>query len=37
MTIESAIWAAFGVLAVIGTIGAAAAIIETVRAGGKRY
>ena len=37
MTIESAIWALFGVLALVGAIGGVAAFIETVRAGGKHY
>jgi hypothetical protein len=37
MTIESAIWSLFAVLALVGAIVGLAAFIETVRAGGKHY
>ncbi|MBO9578106.1 MAG: hypothetical protein J7480_04975 [Microbacteriaceae bacterium] len=37
ITLEGAIWLAFGGLALLGAIGAVMAIVETVRAGGKRY
>lgn len=37
MTAEFVIMGTFWVLAAIGTIGAAAAFVEMVRAGGKRY
>ncbi len=35
--VETLVWVTFWVLAALGTIGAVAALIETIRAGGHRY